>query len=61
MLQEEVRKELKEFLKSKGVKNKYIANYAGLTDASISMFLHDKRDLSRQKLDLILEYIKINN
>lgn len=58
--QDEIRKELKEYLQNKGVKNKYIAQNVGVSDQTISMFLHCKRELSPKRLRSIHLYILDN-
>lgn len=60
MSQDEVRIELKEFLQKRGVKNKYIAELSGVSEQTISMFLHSKRELSPKRLELIYLYISEN-
>ena len=59
--QDEIRNELKNFLKEKGIKNKKVAEKVMLSDQTISMFLHEKRELSHRKLVLIHLFVMENN
>lgn len=50
---EDVSKRLNEFLKEYGVKNKHIAEKAGLSETTICLFRKGERELSQDKLRII--------
>jgi len=49
-----------EYLNSKGIKRKFLANKVNLSDTSISLFLSQRRILVKPKQDLIREFINAN-
>lgn len=55
-----VRKKLQKYLLENGVKQNYIATNTGLSNCSISKFLHNERDLTEIYLKKICELISIN-
>ena len=54
---ESIRKELIEFLKKNGIKNRFIAKKIDVSDTTISLFINGKRELSTKKLQALNELI----
>jgi transposase len=54
---ENVRKDLIEYLKNNGIKNRFIANHVGLSDTTICLFIKGTRKLAIDKLESIEELI----
>lgn len=57
MNQDEIRKDLKEYLKNNGVKSKFIALKLELSPAMISYFINNKKGLSSNYLQQICRII----
>jgi len=56
-----VRKDLINYLKEFGVKNKFIAKKVDLSDVTISLFLSSQRDIAQDKLEKIDRLINGNH
>lgn len=54
---ENVKNELKEYLKENGVKNIWVANKINISPTSICLFLQGKRELPQDRLKQICELI----
>lgn len=53
-----MREELKEFLKSKGIKQKWIADQLGVDSSLISRYLKGTRTLSNEKQAILRQILK---
>jgi len=50
---QECRKILTEYIRNKGVKQKYLAKKIGVSETTLSLFLRNLRELSQHKLNII--------
>lgn len=54
-----IRDIVKEAMKLRKVKSKDLAEHIGLSESSMSLFLNGKMNLGQNKIEYILEYLKI--
>lgn len=54
-----IRDIVKEAMKLRKVKSKDLAEYIGLSESSMSLFLNGKMNLGQNKIEAILEYLNI--
>jgi transcriptional regulator with XRE-family HTH domain len=54
-----IRDIVKEAMKLRKVKSKDLAEYIGLSESSMSLFLNGKMNLGQNKIESILEYLNI--
>lgn len=55
-----IRESIKEIMKSRQVKQKELAEYIGVTKVTMSAFLAGKINLGLEKVELILDFLKIS-
>lgn len=54
-----IRETIKEAMRIRKVKSKDLAEYIGLSESSMSLFLNGKMNLGQNKIEAILEYLNI--
>lgn len=54
-----IRETIKEAMRIRKVKSKDLAEYIGLSESSMSLFLSGKMNLGLNKIESILEYLNI--
>ena len=54
-----IRETIKEAMRIRKVKSKDLAEYIGLSESSMSLFLNGKMNLGQNKIESILEYLNI--
>ena len=54
-----IRDIVKEAMKLRKVKSKDLAEHIGLSESSMSLFINGKMNLGQNKIEYILEYLKI--
>ena len=57
-MQEDLREELQEYVKRKGVKYAYIAKQIKISKSMLSHFLHFRRSLNKDTLKLLEQVLK---
>lgn len=51
---------IKEAMGVRKIKSKDLADYIGVTKSSMSLFLHGKRAMGQEKIEAMLEHLKIS-
>lgn len=54
-----IRETIKEAIKLRNVKQKELAELLGITKSTMSLFLSGKTNLGQDKIEMILDYLKI--
>ncbi|RHO65699.1 XRE family transcriptional regulator [Parabacteroides sp. AF48-14] len=54
-----IRESIKDAMDFRKIKSKDLAEYIGVTKSSMSLFLNGKRAMGQEKLEAMLDYLKI--
>ena len=54
-----IRNAIKEAMKLRKIKQKYLVEHIGTTKSSMSLFLNGKRAMGQEKIEAMLEFLRI--
>ena len=55
-----IRETIKEAMEVRKIKAKDLAEHVGVTKSSMSLFLNGKRAMGQEKIEVMLEYLRID-